>query len=196
MAALLEKASHAAATSYRMFRMSLLNTRSKYGSVSLALHWIIVLAIVGQWLLAEAGEESNVVSGLNPLSLHQSIGISVLLLTVIRLAWRLLNPTPAWPADIKPYEITLARVVYVSFYLLLFAIPISGWGLSSVEDEPLRFFNLFDLPRIVLAGEDTLEEVHEVLFNLLVALAALHVLGAAKHLWARRSKGKAIAASG
>jgi cytochrome b561 len=163
--------------------MHLLNTRSTYGLVSRALHWIIVLAIVAQWLLAEADEDAGPMygSGFDALTLHQSIGLTVLLLAMVRLAWRLVNPTPTWPADMKPYEITLARAVHFAFYVLLFAIPIAGWALSSVEEEPLRFFNWFDVPRIVSTGEETLEEVHEVLFNILVALAVLHVIGAAKH---------------
>ena len=68
----------------------------------------------------------------------------------------------------------------------LTSVPLAGWALSSVEDEPLRFFHWFDLPRIVVAGEETLEEVHEVLFNVLVALALLHVIGAVKHWIAGR----------
>jgi cytochrome b561 len=168
--------------------MNLINTRSQYGLVSRTLHWIIVLAIFAQWLLAEADDDSHPVYGseLSALTLHQSIGLIVLLLAVLRLAWRIMNPTPAWPEDMKSYEITLARVVHVAFYALLFAIPLTGWALSSVEDEPLRFFNWVDVPRIVLAGEETLEEVHETLFNILLALAALHVIGAAKHWLARR----------
>jgi cytochrome b561 len=159
--------------------MTLLNTRSKYGLVSLALHWIIVLAILAQWLLAEAeGDEA--------LALHQSIGLTVLSLAIVRVTWQLLNPTPAWPPDTKPYEAVLARSVHVALYVLLFAIPISGWALASVEDEPLRFFNSFDVPRIVLASEETVEEVHEALFNTLAALAVLHVIGAMKHWVAGR----------
>jgi cytochrome b561 len=92
-----------------------------------------------------------------------------------------MNPTPAWPADMKSYEKIMARAVHVAFYVLLFAIPISGWALASVEDEPLRIFGVFDVPRLVLAGEDSLEELHELLFNVLVALAVLHVAGAVKH---------------
>ncbi len=89
----------------------------------------------------------------------------------------------------KVYEVTLARVVHIAFYVLLFAIPLSGWALASVEDEPMRIFGWFDLPRIVVGSEDTLEEVHEALFNGLVFIAVLHVLGAAKHwLVARRTR--------
>lgn len=167
--------------------MNLLNTRSGYGLISRALHWIIVLSILAQWLLAEANEDSSpLYGGFDALMLHQSIGLTVLLLAIVRVAWRFLNVTPAWPADMKSYEIAAARIVHFSFYVLLFAIPVTGWLLSSVEDEPLRFFNWFEVPRIILVGEETLEEVHEVLFNVLVGLAVLHVIGAAKHWVARR----------
>ncbi len=118
---------------------------------------------------------------LTALTLHQSIGLAVLLLAIVRLAWRFFNPKPAWPVDMKSYEVTLARTVHFAFYFLLFAIPLTGWALSSVEDEPMRFFNWFDVPRVALASEDALEETHEILFNILVALAVLHVLGATKH---------------
>jgi cytochrome b561 len=159
--------------------VKILNTHSKYGFVSLALHWIIVLGIVVQWLLAEN----------DAIPLHQSLGMVMLALAVLRLLWRLSNPRPAWPADMKPYEVGLARIVHVAFYALLFAIPVSGWALGSVEDEPLRFFNQFDIPRLVLGSEETLEEVHETLFNGLAALALLHVIGAAKHwLIGRKSR--------
>jgi cytochrome b561 len=164
--------------------MKLLDTRSHYGFVSLGLHWIVVLAIMAQWLLAEAEDDSVAIA------LHQSIGLSVLMLALVRVAWRAFNPNPAWPADMRPYEITLARIVHVCFYVLLFAIPVTGWAVSSVEEEPLRFFNWFDVPRIALMGEETAEEVHEMLFNVLAGLAALHILGAAKHWFAARLRRK------
>jgi len=178
--------------------MNLLNSRAEYGAISRALHWIIVLAILAQWLLAQADENSVPVRGLqlDALTLHQSIGLTVLLLALVRLTWRFLNPAPAWPLDMKSYEITLARAVHAGFYMLLFAIPVTGWALSSIEDEPLRFFNWFDVPRMALANKDTLEETHEILFNTLVALAVLHLLGAAKHwIVARRARFSGTAAS-
>jgi cytochrome b561 len=177
--------------------MHLLNTRSEYGLVSRAFHWVIVLAILTQWLLAEADEGSTPIpgSGFDALTLHQSIGLTVLLLAIARVIWRLVNVVPAWPADMKSYELVLARAVHFAFYVLLFAIPLTGWALASIEDEPLRFFNWFEPPRIFLAGEETLEEVHESLFNILVALAVLHVLGAAKHwLAARLRRRRTVAA--
>jgi cytochrome b561 len=161
--------------------MHLMNSDSRYGIVSRALHWIIVLAIVGQWLLAEAEDDASI-------GLHQSLGFVALALALVRLGWRFSNPAPAWPPDMKPYEIRLASLVHVAFYVLLFAIPVSGWALASAEGEPLRFFDWFDLPRLVIGDEDTLEELHEILFNVLVALAALHVLGATKHWLTTRGR--------
>jgi cytochrome b561 len=158
--------------------MKLINTRSGYGLVSLFLHWIIVLGIIAQWALAESDE----------LVLHQSIGMTILALAVLRLIWRAFNPTPAWPADMKPYETKLARAVHFAFYALLFAIPLSGWALASAEGEPLNFFRWFDLPPLGMGSEDTLEEVHEILFNVLVALAAIHAIGAIKHWMAGRAR--------
>jgi cytochrome b561 len=166
--------------------MKWLNTKSEHGAVSRALHWIIVLAIIAQWLLAEADEDSGAIAGLDAMMLHQSIGLTILLLAIVRLAWRLSNPKPAWPADIKPYEIQLARATHFVLYALLLALPLTGWTLSSVEHEPLRFFNGFDVPRIVVAGEDTLEDLHETLFNVLTACAVIHLVGAAKHWIAGR----------
>ena len=161
--------------------MEVLNTATRYGLVSRALHWVIVLAIVAQWLLAEAGDEA--------LPLHYSLGLTVLLLAVLRLGWLLVNRKPAWPPDTRPYEIKMARVVHFCFYALLFAIPLTGWALASAEGESLRFFDWFAVAPLPGGSEETLEELHEGLFNALVVLAVLHVAGAAKHWFAahRRS---------
>jgi cytochrome b561 len=106
-----------------------------------------------------------------------------------------MNPQPQWPADMKPYEIQLARIVHVAFYVLLFSIPLTGWALSSVESEPLRFFSWFDVPRINVAGKETLEDAHETLFNILVALAGLHIVAAAKHWLIGRLRRRRTAAA-
>ena len=175
--------------------MGLLNTETRYGFVSRALHWIIVLGILAQWLLAEAGEDAGPArgTGLDALTLHQSIGLILLALVIFRLAWRWLNPAPAWPADMKRYEILLARVVHVVFYALLLFIPLSGWALASAGDEPFRFFNWFDVARFPVSGEDLFEELHEGAFNAIAAVAVLHVIGAAKH-WVAARKGRGLLA--
>ena len=161
------------------------NTASRYGVISVSLHWIIVAGIGVQYFLAEAGEEGGTPGTvLAPANLHNSLGLALLVLALLRLALRVTGTSPTLPATMKHYEVLLARTVHAAFYLLLFAIPLSGWVLSSAEGETVRFFGLFDVPAWGTANESSeelLEEVHEVLFNVLLGLALLHAAAALKH---------------
>lgn len=168
------------------------NTASRYGLIAASLHWIIVAGIIAQYFLAEAAEdrEGASVGVIGPMDVHSSLGISILALALIRLVWRLIDPPPAWPTTMRRYEVLLARTVHILFYVLLFAIPLSGWVLSSVAGESLRYFGLFDLPALTPgsseSAEESLEEVHEVLFNALLGLTLLHIAGAFKHWFVDR----------
>lgn len=168
------------------------NSEQHFGAIAGALHWVIVAGLIAQYFLAEAGEESDegVTTAFDPMSLHQSIGWTILLLAVFRLAWRVVDGHPRWPETMKPYELVIAKLAHVAFYVLLFALPLSGWALSSAEGEPLRFFSLFAMPALPAqeAMKHTLEEVHEILFNVLLALAILHVIAALKHQFIDRDR--------
>jgi cytochrome b561 len=157
------------------------NTLSAHGVVARAFHWIIVAGIIAQYFLAEAGEHDEHGGPFTAAGLHAAIGMTILLLAVLRLLWRAVDPHPAWPDSMKPRDIMAAKAVHAAFYGLLFALPITGWMLSSTENDPISFFGLFTIPHIVGASEDFLEDTHEVLFNVLLGLAVLHVLAALKH---------------
>jgi cytochrome b561 len=162
------------------------NTLSRYGIVARSLHWLIVLGIVVQYLLAEAQEDKTGPSGaLTAMDWHMSIGITLLALAAVRLMWRAIDVTPDWPTSMRGFERLLARVGHVGLYALLFAIPLSGWLLASVEGDSLRVFGWFNLPALAPVGTEErahlIEEVHEVLFNALFVLAILHLLAALKH---------------
>jgi cytochrome b561 len=165
--------------------MRLASTATSYGLVARSLHWIIVLGIIVQYFLAEAEESESAATAVSPMNLHMSLGITLLALAVARVLWRIFDRTPAWPAQMRRYERVLATVVHVAFYVLLFAIPISGWLLASVEGESLSWFGWLNLPALGPPGgeerEHLIEEVHEVLFNVLFGLALLHVVAALKH---------------
>lgn len=160
------------------------NTAQKYGIIGQALHWLVVLGIIASYFIAEAAENEEA-GGL--MELHRSVGITILTLAALRLLWRLVDRAPPWPAGMATHERLIARTVHAVFYLLLFALPVTGWMISSAEGDPVHWFGLVELPGLsVGASEDTLEELHEVLFNVLVALAALHALAALKHhFWDR-----------
>jgi cytochrome b561 len=160
------------------------NTDKAYGTVAQALHWLIVIGLIASYFLAEAAEDDEATA---LMDVHRSVGITILVLAVLRVAWRLSDRRPLWPPNMAGYERLIARATHWTFYVLLFALPITGWMLSSAEGDPVRFFGWFELPPLgSLAGEETLEELHETLFNVLLALGVLHIVGALKHhLWNR-----------
>ena len=161
------------------------NTASRYGYVATTLHWVIVAGIIAQYFLAEAAEdrEHEPAGIFAAAGLHNSIGIAILALAALRVLWRLVEVPPSRPETMKSYERVLARVTHIAFYLLLFALPLTGWALATADQQTVSFFGLFDLPQLRLGTltEDQLEEVHEVLFNVLLGLAALHIAAALKH---------------
>jgi cytochrome b561 len=165
-------------------RMHWQNSPGRYGVLGQSLHWLVVAGIIASYFLAEAAEDE---AGDGLMSLHQSVGIAVLVLAVVRVVWRLVDGRPAWPPGMAPWERMAARVAHALLYALLFALPLTGWLTSSAEGDAVSFFGLVDLPPL-RAGltEDAAEELHEALFNVLLAVAALHVAAALKHLlWDR-----------
>lgn len=160
------------------------NTVDRYGVIGQSLHWLVVAGIIASYLLAEIAEDEEH-GGL--MSLHRSVGIAILVLAVVRLAWRLTDRSPAWPAAMAGWERAIARATHVILYVLLLVLPLTGWLASSAAGDAVRFFGLVELPALrVGIGEDAAEDLHEALFNALVAVAALHTAAALKHLlWNR-----------
>ncbi len=155
------------------------NTVQKYGIVGQALHWLVVLAIIATYFIAEAAEDDEF-GGLT--GLHRSIGITILALAILRLLWRLADRAPAWPSTMTSRERVIARTTHAVLYALLFALPLTGWLRSTAAGDAVSFFGLLELPPLSAgAGEETLEEMHELLFNVLVAFAVLHAAAALKH---------------
>ena len=117
-------------------------------------------------------------------ALHKSFGLTVLALVVLRLLWRWHAGKPRPVPGMPRWQEHAADLSHYGLYVLLFAIPISGWVLNSAAGFPLRWFGLFKLPAI--AGKDhalheLAEEVHEWLFWALVALALVHACAAFYH---------------
>ncbi|MEO8019046.1 MAG: cytochrome b [Pseudomonadota bacterium] len=165
--------------------MTFRNTKHSWGSLAKALHWIIVLLIINQWVIAERADAlPNGLAKLQALGLHKSFGMTVLMLAVIRLAWRFMNPTPDLAAETKPWERMLARLSHSLLYALIFAMPLSGWLMSSAKNFPVSWFKLFQFPDLVAPSEQTFHQMldlHHLLFKILVGVALLHIAGAMKH---------------
>lgn len=167
--------------------MLIRNTRDTWGAVSKVLHWFMALAIftmMGLGLLMV--DYAHLPTRFQMYFYHKSLGILILAMVLLRLLWRLVNPSPSLPETTKPYERWLAHGAHVLLYLLMLAVPLSGWLISSASGFGLQVFGLFKLPEIAAADKDlqTLAEtIHYWLFWSLVALLLLHVAAALKHHW-------------
>ncbi len=177
----------------------------RYTAVAVVLHWAIASAIVlmiplGFWMHQQS-EGGVVGDGLfQAYQLHKSIGLTVLALSIVRLAWRLMNPPPPLPAHMPGWERFIAKATHWGFYVLMIGLPLSGWtyvsaGWSIHDDEALlittRWFDLFVVPHLFglpQAGAEVREDVaeaamatHFYLAWSMIVLATLHIGAALKH---------------
>ena len=165
--------------------MQLRNTSARWGAAAQFLHWLIVVLIITQVILALTASSMPLgMAKLATLARHKSVGITILMLAIVRLAWRLMNPAPDLPPTLKPCERFLAHFTHVVLYFLIFAMPLSGWIMSSARGFPVSWFNRFQLPDLVAKSRplyEAMQETHETLAWTLAAVATLHLLAALKH---------------
>lgn len=161
------------------------NDALRWGGVSQLLHWLVVVLIPVQGTLGLVmADMPNSPDKIRAYALHKSIGLTLLALVALRLAWRLHAGAPAPVPGVARWKKRAARISHVLLYGLLLAIPLSGWLFNSAAGFPLQWFGLFNLPSI--AGTDpALGEaagtVHLWLFWLLVAVALVHAAAALHH---------------
>jgi cytochrome b561 len=157
----------------------------RYGVVAQTFHWIIAALIVTQFVLANMADDLPIgVHKLALLARHKSFGMTVLMLAVLRLAWRLGHPAPELPAGMTPLERFLARATHAAFYVLLFAMPLTGWLMSSAKNYSVSWFGVFTWPNLIGRNEtafEILRTTHHVLGYILFSIAVLHILAALKH---------------
>jgi len=163
-----------------------LKNTGTWGGVSRSFHWLIVALLLVQGTLGLFHDDLP----RGTIRLHVSLGITILALAVARLAWRLYAGRPAPLAGIPAWQLRLAGFGHFLLYLLLFAVPITGWLMSDYGDHPVRWFGLFELPHLVApddAAHEIMEGRHEQLFWALVVVALLHVLAVVHHHLFRRN---------
>lgn len=155
------------------------------------LHWLIAVLIALNFAAAWVAATMPRPARMQIMANHKSIGLTVLLLTVVRIAWRLTHRPPRLQRGLQPWESMLAHAVHTLFYLLMIGIPLTGWSMVS-SGGPVRVLGLLSVPALPVptgdAAGDTFHAVHEKLAWLLLALLALHVVGALKHQFFARDR--------
>ena len=157
--------------------MSMRNTATDWGSVSKTFHWLVVVLLVIQGILGLTMGDFARDTRMELTTLHKSIGVTILMVVILRLLWTLYSRRPAFAPGVTPLERNLAITVEVLLYVLMFAVPIAGWLMSDYGGRPVSWFGVFNLPQLVAENHD-LHEVwehrHEQLFWVLVLLATGH----------------------
>jgi cytochrome b561 len=156
----------------------------RWGAISQTLHWLFVVLLAfqvswGLWM-------TTLPLGVHKVKVyafHKSVGLTLLALACLRLLWRLSERRPELP-PMPIWQRRAAHTVHVLIYLLLFALPLSGWLYNSLAGFPLHWFNLVHVP--ALRGSDDalkglVRDLHETLAWVLVVLVAMHAAAAIKH---------------
>lgn len=156
-----------------------------YTRTAIALHWVMALLIVIAFPLGViAHEMAFSPDKLRLMSYHKWLGVTLFMLVVVRLLWRATHKPAPLEAAMPAWQKMAATTVHVLLYVLLFAIPLSGWLMSSAKGFQTVYLGILPLPDLLGKSKelgDLLAEVHEALNITLLLLVLLHVAAALKH---------------
>jgi cytochrome b561 len=173
--------------------MQFFNSPTRYGVIALSLHWAAVVLVVLAWTLGVLGDELPKGSSRDmELYIHILAGLSIIAITILRLLWRLVDPSP-------PPEKTLfgewafagwmglgAKLAHLGLYALLLLVPVTGIVLQFARGDSLPIFGIVEIASpwpLDKAFAESVNEVHELLSHGLMALAGLHAAAALVHHW-------------
>ncbi|MFA5957265.1 cytochrome b [Hyphomicrobium sp.] len=164
--------------------MYIRDTSEGYGFVSRLLHWLMAIAIFAMFILGLWMVRLDYYSPYynSAPDIHRSVGMILLFALLCRFLWRASNPKPS-DAELSPLERKASFAVHWGFYILLLALMISGYLISTPDGDPISVFGWFDVPALIkMPGLETpAGNVHRVLAYVTIALAAIHTAAALKH---------------
>lgn len=170
--------------------MPLRNTDTRWGGVAQFFHWLIALLIIAQGAIGLTMVELGMTSTkVKMFALHKSIGLTILALALLRLAWRLGQRVPRDP-PMPRWQHVAARASHFLLYVLILALPLSGWLFNSAANFPLEWFGLVHVPSLTHGFDPVLKawalRAHVVLFWILIGVVVVHVAAALWHHFVQR----------
>ena len=171
--------------------MMIKDSTANYGSVTRGFHWALTLLVIGLlilgWVMASYPDHSSMGDTLK--SIHKSTGVLTITVAVLFIFWRLANPTPSL-RELPPWQHYLARATHYLLYFILLAQPLAGLIMVMASGHPVNVYGLFVLPVLAPHSKALASGAHfvhtEILPWSIVALVALHLVGALYHLFVRR----------
>lgn len=165
--------------------------QERYTRTAIVFHWLIALLIVGTFTM---GLVMTDIPGITPTKLkyyswHKWAGVTVLTLATLRLLWRLSHRAPPYPASMPAWQKSAANGLHGFLYVLMFAVPLSGYFYSLSAGVPVVWFGLFQLPVLIDANAElkpVLKGLHFWLNMGLAGCVALHIAAALKHQFVDR----------
>jgi cytochrome b561 len=162
----------------------------RYTGVAISLHWAVALLIFAAFPIGLFMHDMPLTPDkLRLFSYHKWIGVTVVALTVVRLAWRVANRPPALPASMVGWQLRSASVMHALLYLLVLVVPVTGWLMSSAEGFQTVWFGVLPLPDLLPRDKHAaalLLEVHKDLNFLMLTLIAGHAAVALIHRFVHR----------
>jgi cytochrome b561 len=163
------------------------NSTTRWGWPAKTLHWLSALIILlllghGWWMTHMTLRPDRLANYAG----HSALGYDFMVILVLRLLWRWLNPVPALPADLKPWERLAAHVGHASLYILMLVVSITGWMVATTFRTPITkdIFGI-NVPAIVTTVErptrQWIEGSHMILAYVLAVVVLVHIIGALRH---------------
>ena len=157
----------------------------RYSNFSIALHWLIAILIIIAFVLGNIMVDMRISPAkLQYYSYHKWLGVTVLGFVALRLISRLLSKAPPYPANMGKVQTHIANGTHILLYVLMFAVPLSGYFYTLAAGYPVVYLGLFELPVLIGPNPEikgSLKEFHEILNNIMLVLVLLHVAAALKH---------------
>ena len=158
---------------------------SSYNATAKILHWLVLVLLVVQfavaWTMPDIHRDTKPV---DLIAWHLTIGTAILLVMLVRLAWRMVSTVPSAPADLSPLFQLVSRTTHFLLYGILIVLPVLGWINANARGWTVQLFGVIPLPSLVASGSPfgrQMGDVHQIFAWALLGAVGLHVLGALYH---------------
>lgn len=162
-----------------------LDLGNRYTRTAMSLHWLMAILLVGLFAVGIYMHELPLSPWkLQVYSWHKWAGVTAFLLVLVRLAWRFTHRPPALPINMSRSAEFAAHAGHTLLYILMIAIPLSGWLMSSAKGVQTVYFGILPIPDLLAKNKElgnVLRDIHAILNYTLAAVVIGHIGAALKH---------------